>query len=218
MSKAAKPATSLKPYLLIFGFGVLVFLLIASPLLYNKWKADKEIEEFRYNGFEFTKVEAGNLTLWYTLITVKDQTYRVPFYYHPTEVEDIVLESGLTTPFFYAETQPEVIHITLAPDEDARVAIAATQISSLTGDKYDLLNIETHGALHSQLPDAAFPVITCADADNDTAVFFFQQWEENLIIKDEQHPGCIRFLYTDPEASIRVADRFAYGLLQSMPG
>ncbi|MBR9693065.1 hypothetical protein GOV07_04000, partial [Candidatus Woesearchaeota archaeon] len=108
MSKAVKkkPAESLKPYLYIFLFGLVVMLLIAGPLLYNKWKAEQESETYRYNGFDFAKVEAGNLTLWYTLITVNDQTYRVPFYYHPSEVEDIVLESGLTTPFFYKETQP----------------------------------------------------------------------------------------------------------------
>ena len=93
-------------------------------------------------------------------------------------------------------------------------------MSRITGYKYGLLDIDTHGAVQTPLPGNAtdMAVVTCDQATMATGVLFFSQARQNAIYADQQDPYCIHLDYTNATEAVRVADRFAYGLLRVMPG
>lgn len=218
--KRTKDATKEKQHLLqsilfLVLFALLIFGLIAGPLAYRRWKAEKTREANQYHGFQFDQLPAG---LWQTEIIAKGQPYTIKFHYHPRDTENVSLEEGIVRTFFYKKRQPKEIYITLPPDGGSQPVVAAVDISKLTGERYNLLNIPTRSALQAPSDLIDTPVITCADATNETSVFFFQQGPLDGIVRDQKNPFCIRFIYKNESESIRVADRFAYALLQIMPG
>jgi len=195
---------------------ILIALILFGSLFYVRWHRDKVAQENSYNGFDFTLLEQGS-SLWVTHLTVKGQPYVVPFYYHPRDTESVLMEQGITDRFF--TRPPSVIYLTFHPDGSAEEVIAGVEISRLLGYKYDLFNIETHGALQFR-PDSSAEriILTCANATRETAILFFERGDKDYIYADEKNPWCIHLQYTSANESIRVADRFAYGLVRIMPG
>jgi hypothetical protein len=205
---------------LIFVLLVLAaFVVVFGIFYYQQWSAQQEFLDDVYNGFEFTKQGDDTLTLWTTLIETRGQAFRIPFYYHPRELEDIGMQEGITRRFLANENFADVIYLTFQPGSSNEVIIAGVEISRITGFKYDLINIETHPALQWQPEgDSEYPVVTCADATAEMAVLSFEPGEYNEIFEDGENPHCLRFTYKNESDSIRVADRFVYGLLGIMSG
>lgn len=206
--------------------GLIFILIIVAAIVvvfgifyYQHWSAEQTFEANTYNGFEFTKGGDESLTLWTTIISVKGKQFQVPFYYHPRETESVAMEPGITERFLRNENLPDEIYLTFQPGEGNQVIIAGVEISRITGYKYDLINIETHPALQWQ-PEgkSEYPVFTCAQATPDVAVLSFEPGAYNDIYEDSDNPYCIHFNYINANESIRVADRFVYGLLSIMSG
>ena len=185
----------------------IVGLIVLSLQYLNQRSADQELVENRHNGFDFVQTAGG---LWVTQITVDQQPYNIPFYYHPRDTSLVLREYDAAERLLV--NPPKEIVISVDPDAGSRVVVAAVEISRLTGSKYNLLNIPTSSALSRQQEGVDIPVVTCEDASEDRVVVrFIEDSEANAIIEEND---CIVLFYKDPEESVRVADAFAYMLLQ----
>lgn len=198
-------------------FSIVVILLFAFMVLFPHYHAQSVNEKNKYNGFDFSQIQSDKLTLWKTTINVKGQPYIVPFYYHPRDLEDIPMEQGVTDELVNKE--PKVLYITFSSDAGSKPVIGGVEVSRFTGSRYKLLNIETHAALKDDPKDGAqHLLINCAKATNRSMVLSYDHGNNTIIYRDHQHPSCIHLEYRTPDDSIRVSDRFAYGLLRIMHG
>ncbi len=218
MAEPAPDATSKRSLLFVIIIAVVIVLVIVAPLAYRAWQSRQLLTENRYNGFDFVEQQFGNLTLWTTVIQARDQAYTIPFYFHPSETESVVMQPNITQRLRRNDLQPEVLYISFHPDAGSEAVIAGVEISRITGFRYNLLNIETHSALHEPVGSAETVIITCEDATASTGVIFFEEGDHSLVTEDAQNPYCIRLQYKDPGDAKRVADRFIYGILRIMPG
>lgn len=199
--------------LFVAAVAVVVLVVLVGVPLWNQHVSEERLEETRYNGFDFYEARQGNRTLWKTELTVEGQPYDIPFYYHPRDVERIPIEPGIAEQL--REEPPATLYMALSPEAGSRPVVAAVEVSRITGERYNLLNIPTKSALKSGNPNATTRVRTCADATPEAMVISFDEGDENAVYRDE-NPFCIRLEYTSGEESIRVADRLAYELVQIM--
>lgn len=190
----------------------LFFILIVTVSLFF---ARQEQQSYTYYGFEFVQAPSGDDVLWVTQVQVKNQLYNIPFYYHPTAVEDVIFTEGLADSIVDNPNKPDIVYITLDPEGGSKPVIAAVQISRLFGTKYNLLNMNVQSALTRPDPNATIENIikTCADATDGVLVIEFARGSQNSVTNTG---NCVHVRYTSPEDSIRVADRFAYELLKIM--
>ncbi len=171
-------------------------------------------KDYTYNAFPFEK--SG--ILWVTYAEKNGQPYRIPFYYHPSELEDIVAERGAEQVLLRAAQRGNVtVYITLDPSLKSKAVVAAVEISRLTGDRYNILNLETHGALtrkpEQSLAETPRPIVTCANADNDTIVIWLTLSQANFI---HTEGNCVILEALSEDDLLRVADRFAYMIIGVM--
>jgi hypothetical protein len=200
-------------------FAAVMVLVIVGGVIYLRWNAARVAAEYRYNGFDFSPVHQGSLTLWLTQIQSKGKAYSIPFYTHPRDAESVVLQQGVTDWLVRPELRPDVLYLTFPVNAGSSVVIAGVEISRITGFRYDLLNIETHGALQQPAGNETnTAVITCANATRSVGVLSFEAGKNDIIYRDTGNPYCLHIQYVNASESIRVADRFAYGLLRIMPG
>ncbi len=185
----------------------IVVLAVVGFSVYQSYSAKRAAEHNRFNGFDFTPVEGG---LWAVQVQEKGQPYVIPFYYHPRDTTDVVVHQGVLDPVL---RNPEQIFISVDPDEGALPVVAGVEISRLTGNKYNILNIPTRGALSRQpATHVEIPIVTCDDASNSTTVIqLVHDPTANAIVSDG---NCVILFYKDANESVRVADRYAYMLLR----
>ncbi len=198
----------------LLAIGILVLLLIDGAA-YQSWKNRATISQDRYNGFDFAQADGG---LWVTRIQVREQPYDIPFYYHPRDLEDIIVRDHDAHRLLTVRNRTvEQVFVSVDPDAGAKVAaIAGVEIARLTGSKYGLLNLPTTGALtRPGNTTADYPVLTCKDATPQTVILQFEQDDAgNAIVRDGD---CVILFYQTPDDAVRVADRFAYLILGIMP-
>jgi hypothetical protein len=194
----------------VFVAVALILILIAGIASWSAYRRDTQRDENQYHGFDFVEAAGG---LWVTQIQVGDQPYNIPFYHHPRELEDILIDSTATDPLLRGA--PREVYISVDPDAGSKVVIAGVEIARITGSRYNLLNLNTKSAL-SRPADGGVdvPIVTCADASADRVVLLFQQGPENMISREGS--GCVVLSYTDVDESVRVADLYAYMLLRIM--
>ena len=147
-----------------------------------------------------------------------EQPYWIPFYYHPSELEDIPVEPGLRDKFFEIRDNNGSIFITLDPDsEDNQIVIAGVEISRITGGRYDLLNVPTSSAFikppKDSVTETGTPIITCMHSNNKTMVIWLTLSDKNIAYS---YDYCIILEALTYEEMIRVADRAMYHLLGIM--
>lgn len=201
---------------ILFAVGFFLFILVVLVLipLLRKGTIQKEFEANRYNGFDFWQRPEGNISLWMTRIQVGAQPYEIPFYYHPRETESVLIEDHVGQ--FLIERRPKLLYFTFSPDAGSRPIVAGVELSRITGNRFHLLSIPTRSALQEPVvANSTIAVITCKNATGDVMVLQFNEGPQNRIYRDD-NPFCIRLEYVNASESIRVADRFAYRLVQIM--
>lgn len=193
-------------FLLVLGVLILVFFAI---LWWRDAQRERAARENAYNGFEFQRIQAG---LWSTRIEVGSQPYTIPFYHHPRELEDIIVDADALLP---VTRRPSQIFISIDPDAGSRPVVGGVEISRITGSRYNILNIPTRSALtRPSERQAQVPVVSCNSIpQNTTVIEFVQHNTTNAIVAEGD---CVYLFYITPEDSVRVADRYAYELLQIM--
>jgi len=194
--------------------GVLVIILVGLilvPRYINQMKLDKNT----YNNFQFIQ---GEDKFWYSMLQKGEQTYWVPFYYHPRDLENIPVETNLSAKFFDIKDNNGSIYITLDPDAgNNTIVIAGVEIARITGEKFDLLNVPTHSAFtkepSSTVVETGIPVVTCDYASNKTMVIWLLVTDRNIVYSDGY---CIAVQAKSYADIIKVADRLMYHLLGIM--
>ncbi len=192
-----------------------IFLIVMFAAVLFGPKIIGEDERNTYNGFPFQKKNM----LWITTAQKGGQPYQIPFYYHPTEVEDIVARPGAEQLLLRAsQDRPNTtVFITLDPELQSKAVVAAVEISRITGSRYNLLNLETHGALtrkpEEQRANTQNPIVTCEQANNETIVVWLKKGPQNLIYNEG---NCIMLQGETEEDILKTADRFAYMLIGVM--
>jgi len=190
----------------------LVVIVLICFLGYIYYVKEIKAKMHRYNGFDFYK---GDL-VWTTEIQIGEQPYTIPFYYHPKEVEDVLVEANVEKKVQRLNASDRLF-ITLDPDLESRAVVAAVELSRITGSRYRIYNVPTHGALirpsSTSKADAVNPIITCANANNQTVVVWLKLGDANVVHSKD---NCILLEGQSSEDLIRVTDRFVYRLMGIM--
>ncbi len=199
-------------FIIFAGVIILIFLAIVFVPRYIRQAA---IDNNKYNGFDFVKDEEG---YWYTIVQKGNQPYQIPFYYHPSELEDIPVDASIRDKFFSLRDNNGSIYITMDPDgNNNTIVIAGVEIAKVTGQRYGLLNVDTHSAFIKQpkntTVDTGTPVVTCSDANNKTMVIWITLSQKNIVYS---YGNCVILEATSYRNMIRVADRLMYNLLGIM--
>ncbi len=210
VQKEEKPLSSGITLWICIFFIVIIVGAFFSYIYYTKVVRPKM---YRYNGFDFYK---GDL-VWTTEIQVGNQLYVIPFYNHPKDLEDIPVEPSIEKKIDRLNSSDRIF-ITLDPELESRAVVAAVELSRITGSRYKIYNIPTHGALTKpsvkSKADAINPIVTCANADNQTLVIWIKLGDLNQVHSKE---NCILVEGKTSEDLVRSMDRLVYKLLRIMP-
>lgn len=191
-----------------FAAFAIILIIFVGIILWTKYSQASEKTKNSYNGFDFTPAQGG---LWITRIDVRKQPYDIPFYFHPRDTEDIIIEGNVTQPIM---RKPAQVVISIDPNEPSKVVVGGVEVARIIGTKYNIYNIPTSSALSK--PSASkvdIPILSCANATSDMVVVEFKKGRTNAI---GTNGNCVVIQYTDANESVRVADRYAYMLLKIM--
>jgi hypothetical protein len=196
-------------------FAAVLILILLAIVFVPRYIHKINLEKNKYNNFEFAKGEDG---FWYTVVQKGDQPYQIPFYYHPSELEDIPVEAYLRAKFFDMRDNNGSIYITMDPDSaNNTIVIAGVEIARITGNRYGLLNVPTHSAFIKQpknaTADTGTPIVTCNNANNKTMVIWLTLSNKNIVYS---YDYCVVLEAKNYRDMIRVADRLMYHLLGIM--
>ncbi|MFH1770891.1 MAG: hypothetical protein ABH828_05045 [archaeon] len=202
MTKKKKNNSGVK---FIVGF-IIVLIIFAGFIYIQKKIDDKKINKDSYNGFSFGYDEYNKL--WITQINWNNKLYNIPFYYHPTDLEKIVVQNNVEN--IILRNKPSDIIISVPSDSSSEIALAGIEISKITGTRFDVLNIPTTSALSEKVE--GFPFADCRHSSQERVVIIFKKSDKNYISGEE---NCITLEFKQNQ-SIQVADSFSYHLLKIM--
>ena len=187
--------------LIIVGFIVIVL----GSIFFLGGEDEPGVETYTYNGFTVLNISGQ----WYTQIEMpgRGTVHNIEMRNGPMQVEDVPLQAGVIERIESSQT----IYLTTHPDSGAKIVVAMIEIGRLTGDRYDLLNIPTHGALTERSNESLY--VTCSNATQDTTVIDFRVGD---ITKVYQEDGCIIVQGSDDDDVIRASDRVGYSLMGLM--
>lgn len=212
-------AQTLGPWAMLF---ITLTVVAAVLVLLSLTSRGKDQCEYVYNQFCFDQTEDG---LWTAHMDINGVPYSIAFHHYPSSLEAIPVQEGAAqlvrglSNHIAAGGQGQ-LYIALNPDDPADMAIAAIEISKVTGDKNNIYNIPTRVAMIKASPNVAqdTPIITCKDAKQDQLVVWLKTKGENLVALAPENPYCIVLQATTANESIQVADRFVYELFGIMTG
>ena len=194
-----------KDSMLEFLVAVAVIIILFFGFFYiGKFMNERNEEKKYYNEFNFYYDE--NSKLWFTKVELLGVPYIIPFYYHPKELEDIIIEENVEK--IILENKPKKIIITVPKDSTAQIALAGIEISKLTGERFQVFKIPTSSAVDEEVE--GLPFASCDNSNEDVVVISFKESTNNIIRSED---NCI-ILEFEENNSIQVADAFAYKLLK----
>jgi len=203
-----------RSFLIMLVSLIIIFSIVFGSLWYSNYHKQKVIEENSYNGFSFYEQPGG---LWLTRLSVNGQLYNIPFYNHPRDLKDIAIQKDVELLIKNPNGYPKAVYISVDPNASSRVVVGGVEIARITGNKYNLLNIFTKSALHyNPSNDTDTLVVNCSNSNPEVIVLYFDKGTGNAIYSDKKYPYCIHLDYVTDNDSIRIADRFAYQLLNIM--
>ena len=179
-----------------------------------KYMHKAELQNDKYNNFEFAR-QGDN---WYTAVNKGGQPYQILMYYHPRDLEDIVVDSTVRDRFFALKDNNGSIFITLDPDgSDNKIVVAGVEIAKVTGTRFGLLDVPTRSAFIKAPANASAntptPIKTCKDANGTTMVIWLTLSDKNLVSAEG---NCIILEAKSYNDTVKVADRLVYQLFGIM--
>jgi hypothetical protein len=209
-----KPVDSKKSLRAILIIAGIIIIVIATIIILSKYVfTDKNPGTITYNKYVFEKYEGNK---WLTQQKIRNQTYNIPFYYNPTQVLDIPIDPVTITRLRNLSFDPNnTVYISIDPNESSKVVVAGVEYARILGKAYDIYNMNVKSAFNTPVNQTTeYPIITCKNQSRDTIVIIQTVSNKNLIsIKG----NCIAIEATDANESIRVADAFAFKLLNIIP-
>jgi hypothetical protein len=187
---------------------VIIIAIIGGILLVSKYAFPNK-NKIEYNHYVFEKYEGNK---WMTQQLIRGQIYNIPFYYNPEQVLDIPVDPKSITAIrsFRAYTNGTVF-ITVDPYESSKVVIADVEYARILGTAYNIYNMKVASAISQQANQTTdIPVITCKDSSKNVLVIYQKVSDKNLI---SVKGNCITLESSNATESIRVADAFAFRLL-----
>ena len=126
----------------------------------------------------------------------------------PASLEDISVYGTLNTRIY----DDEAVFITIDPNAglSGKTTIAALEIDKVI-DNEDIYGVPTYSAMTSEYGE--YPVITCADANDEYTVIYLTLGEETMVYTQDY---CIIVQGVDEDDLIRAADRMVYNLMGIM--
>lgn len=153
-------------------------------------------QSVNYNGFKFKRTQTG----WETKI----QGNNVQFHYHPTELENINLNSTITETI----KDKKMLYLTFDPD--------AEEISFIDLARFDIVNTLFNNldiyaeSATTKNSTYGFSIINCSDATSSVPVLMLTK--SNLTEFDKQDNCILLKAKTGPEI-LALKDRLLYSLL-----
>jgi hypothetical protein len=133
------------------------------------------------------------------------------FYYHPTEVENVLFEYTALEALRNAREKPNPKVIMGLPDgAPGELGIAGSQLGRVLGTRYGILNFEVEAKVIGIGDDK----VDCDDARTNVVVVAFKQGDVDAI--SVPSPNCIVVSAVSPERAIAVSDAFVYRILGVM--
>jgi hypothetical protein len=192
---------------------ILIVIIVLVIVGFTIGKQFRPYEDpYEYNHFKFYK----NGDLWVTQVQMNGVLHTIPFYYHPSQLEDIMVEENIAAKVFKPTT--EMILITLDPDSGSIPGQAGVQISRLTGERFGVYKIPTFGAITRMdetvnETNQTIRIATCNAASDTISVIYIKIGKNNIIHSDGE---CVILEGATAEDTVRVAERFDYEILGIM--
>jgi hypothetical protein len=207
-SKPPKKPKSDKSAIIVFGivtiFIIIIFVLFKIPDSSN----NNTITESMYNGYPLIKYE----NQWFIKVFIpeKNQSYDIEMRNSPFEVENISFNNISYTLNKIVNSQS--IYLTVDPELSSLAVVGMIELSRVTGQRYDLYNIPTTGAItySTNFTDPGTPIITCDNSTSKNLVILFELDSMNQIyLRDD----CIVVSGKTEEDLVKTTDRLVYTLL-----
>jgi len=180
-----------------------------------------ELEEFVYNGFNFTIDDSKDMTFYILQYYVRSGMEMVPgtpipFRSDPRVIDSIpcdvtrqdILNNKLVT--FYFTQDPELEIKTKKKSIVATETI--TRILDATKSPF-LFPIDVEYAYTSEKSESSLPVVICEDANNLVKVITLREAKETAIITEG---NCIYVQGANGDEMIKAAERFVYSAMGVM--
>jgi hypothetical protein len=198
---------------IIIGIGILIALFIFVSLSLNTEKDNK------YNEFSFFK--EGNL--WYCDIIINNNNeLYMPFSYHPSEVDEIPIDSLIKEKIMSLDASDFFI-LAVGEDENSLAVVGASNIARLR--KLDYLRSGIVGGIYDESfnladyletyngTESGPPITNCAAASDKRIVMRFVSGNKTSIEFSEETDNCIIATAVEPEDFRRLADKLTFELL-----
>ncbi len=173
----------------------------------HQMNIDGELEEdegFFYNGVSFIHYD----NLWWAYASLGTKEVIQPFYYKPTEVENITIEGDLDTEKF---NKGKEIYISTDPTEiDQYYSLAAISVSHSVAAGIERLPVGVWSKEYDEFSNRS--IITCETANGRPVIEFVREETAGV----ELEGTCIKVIGTDKE-SLRSAERLLYRWYRIMP-
>jgi hypothetical protein len=208
------PVNSKKSLITVLVIVGIVIIVLATVVLLSKYVfTNKNSDTVAYNNYVFQKFEGNK---WMTQQMIKGQLYNIPFYYNPTEVLDIPIDPASINKIrnlsYYSNV---MVYVSVDPNESSKVVLAGVEYVRILGKAYDIYNMNVTSAINKPANQTTeYPVITCKNQSINRLVIYQTISTKNLVsIKG----NCITIEASSVNETVRVADAFAFKLLNIIP-
>lgn len=207
-STTRKPVDSKKSLMFVISVVLIIITIIAGTILLSKY-VFKDKNTIEYNHYIFIKYEKDK---WITQQVINGQLYDMPFYNNPTEVLDIYVNPEVITKIRQFRTNKNgTLYVSVDPTESSKGIMAAIEYARILGNVYNIYNMNVKSAITQEVNiTLASPVITCSNQSKDVFVIMQYKSDKNLINIEN---NCVTIEYLNVNESVRVADAFAFRLL-----
>jgi len=193
---------------------VCIIILIIGAILFISKHLSNNNNVVEYNNYVFQKFETNK---WITQQQIRGQLYNIPFYNNPTQVLDVPIDQTSIDAIRNFSFNPNgVVYLTVSPYTTSKIVLAGIEYARILGNVYNIYNMTVKSAIDT--PVAGFadaPVITCANQSSDVLVIHQIVTNKNLV---SINGNCILVESESLNESVRVADAFAFRLLNIIPG
>ncbi len=187
---------------------IIVILVFGALQLVKKPKQDLTT----YNGFTFEHRVSGERDYWVTHVQLSGQTYEVPFYYHPSALENYSYDTRLTKYILHYPIKKIIIAV--HPKAGSVPVLAGIDLARVTGKFY---GIPTASALYvpagENYSSLNLTQVNCNDATNTEPIIWLTNTtvEPKVILSNDTH-YCI-IVSGQGDNILAAADLMAYKLL-----
>ena len=199
--------------ILLSIIALIVIALVVSYFMVNNAKASSDTK-ITYNNYVFTKQADST---WLLQLSIKNVPYDIPFYYNPTQINNVTIDDNAISEFVhYERSNPGgIIYMSFDPDQNSKIVIAGVEIARILGQRYNIFNFDVRSSFYrdsniSNVSATGRPIVDCSNATNTTMIVMMIVDNENRVSAAN---NCIVIKSVDVNSSIMVADALSFKIL-----